>query len=80
MKRFQLKLSPIQIKQLLTLSKLPLNLADKLKSCDPSQPQDIFTNEEEVEKILDLLPPPGLANNNELELREFLTQTFQDMS
>lgn len=80
MKRFQLKLSPLQIEQLLALNNLPSNLADKLKTCDHSRPQDVFTNEEELEKILDLLPPPGLANNNELELREFLTQILQDMN
>ncbi len=80
MKRTDLKLEPNQLSQLLKMNRIPTSFKEKLEHCHSDQAQFISTNEEELEKILDLLPPPHLANSQKQQLRELLTITLQKMS
>jgi len=79
MRRIEISLQPHQIEQLLNLNNLPINFKEKLEISHQQQSNNIFTNEEELEKILDLLPPPHLADQHELEIRELLTNFLQTM-
>lgn len=80
MKRTDLKLEPNQLNQLLKMNSIPTSLQEKLEHCHSNQAQFVSTNEEELEKILDLLPPPHLASDQEQQLRELLIITLQKMS
>ncbi|MCC6711221.1 MAG: hypothetical protein IT416_02600 [Candidatus Pacebacteria bacterium] len=80
MRRIEINLQQQHIEQLLTLNNLPINFKEKLELSKQHQTTNIFTNEEELEKILDILPPPNLANSNELEIRETLTNILQKLS
>jgi hypothetical protein len=80
MKRTQIALQPTQIKLLLTIQNLPDGLKEKLESSDLHQATEIFTNEYELEKTLDLLPPPHLSTTDELEVREFLAEVLRTLT
>lgn len=80
MKRMEISLHPHQINQLLMFDKLPINFREKLENSNQQQVQNIFTNEEELEKILDLLPPPHLSDSQQQELRESLTEDLKKMN
>ena len=80
MNRGNIQLSFSQRQLLLNLNNLPENLKNKLTETSTNQQdEDIFVSAEELEKILDLLPPPHLSSPNQIELREILTNYLRNL-
>lgn len=80
MRRGEISLTTEQRILLLSLSRLPEDFQEKLEQVKASsKAENIFISEEELEKILDLLPPPSAENRLYIPLRSFITERLQTL-
>lgn len=80
MRRGEISLTPQQRKILTLLSGIPHTFQERLQHVqDSSSLESVFVSERELEKLLDILPPPPLSSHNENILREVLLQRLQTL-
>lgn len=80
MRRGEITLTLEQRKLLGELSRIPTTFQERLEDVKTSaETENIFISEEELEKILDILPPPSAENRKYIPLRSLITQRLQTL-